>query len=109
MGNIKVTNIKNQTYYFFNVMINIANFDPNLLKIDKKSYKILIFITWHISLWKILTIQKLKVNHLYFIISKVDGHFECNSIKEKNGNKYLILNSANKNKEVFKKVRRTLE
>ena len=39
MGNIKVTNIKNQTYYFFNVMINIANFDPNLLKIDKKSYK----------------------------------------------------------------------
>ena len=40
---------------------------------------------------------------MYFIISKVDGHFECNSIKEKNGNKYLILNSANKNKEVFKK------
>ena len=39
MGNIKEINIKNQTYYFFDDMINITNFDPNLLKIDKKSYK----------------------------------------------------------------------
>ena len=39
MGNIKETNIKNQTYYFFDDVINITNFDPNLLKIDKKSYK----------------------------------------------------------------------
>ena len=26
-------------YYFFNGMINIKNFDSNLLKMDKKSYK----------------------------------------------------------------------
>ena len=39
MGNVKEINIKNQTDYFFNDMINIKNFDPNLLKIDKKSYK----------------------------------------------------------------------
>ena len=39
MGNIKEINIKNRTYYFFDDMINIANFDPNLLKIDKKLYK----------------------------------------------------------------------
>ena len=39
MGNIKEINIKNQTYYFFDDMIKITNFDPNLLKIDKKSYK----------------------------------------------------------------------
>ena len=39
MGNIKQTNIKNRTYYFFNDMINIEDFDSNLLKIDKKSYK----------------------------------------------------------------------
>ena len=39
MGNIKEINIKNWTYYFFNDMINIENFDLNLLKIDKKSYK----------------------------------------------------------------------
>ena len=38
MGNIKEINIKNRTYYFFNGMINIKHFDPNLPKIDKKSY-----------------------------------------------------------------------
>ena len=39
MGNIKQVNIKNRTYYFFNNMINIKDFDSNLLKIDKTSYK----------------------------------------------------------------------
>ena len=39
MGNIKEIIIKNRTYYFFDVMINIKNVDSNLLKIDKKSYK----------------------------------------------------------------------
>ena len=39
MGSIKQINIKNRTYYFFNDMINIEDFDSNLLKIDKKSYK----------------------------------------------------------------------
>ena len=39
MGNIKQTNIKNQTYYFYNDMINIKNFNSGLLKLHKKSYK----------------------------------------------------------------------
>ena len=39
MGQVKEINIKNRTYYFLNDMINIEVFDPNLLKIDKKSYK----------------------------------------------------------------------
>ena len=39
MVSIKQINIKNQTYYFFDDIINIKNFDSNLLKIDKKSYK----------------------------------------------------------------------
>ena len=39
MGNIKQISIKNRTYYFFNDMVNIKNFDSTLLKIDKKSYK----------------------------------------------------------------------
>ena len=37
MGGIKEINIKNHTYYFFNDIINIKNFDSNLLKIDKNS------------------------------------------------------------------------
>ena len=31
--------IKNRTYYFFNDMINIKNFDSSLKKIGTKSYK----------------------------------------------------------------------
>ena len=41
MGNIKQISIKNGTYYFFNDMIIIKDFDSNLLKIDKTSYKII--------------------------------------------------------------------
>ena len=36
MGQVKEINIKNQTYYFFDDMIDIKNFHSNLLKIDKK-------------------------------------------------------------------------
>ena len=39
MGNIKQINIKNRTYYFHNNIINIEEFDSNLLKIDQKLYK----------------------------------------------------------------------
>ena len=39
MGSIKDRNIKNRTYYFYGDMINIKDFDSNLLKIDKTSYK----------------------------------------------------------------------
>ena len=39
MGNIKQINIKNRTYYFFNDMINIKDFDPSLINVDRKSYK----------------------------------------------------------------------
>ena len=38
MRNIKEINIKNLTYYFFNDMINIRDFDSSWLKIDKKLY-----------------------------------------------------------------------
>ena len=43
-GNNKKINIKNRTYYFFNDMINITNFDPSLIKIDKNHTKMLVFI-----------------------------------------------------------------
>ena len=39
MGTIKQINIKNQTYYFDNDITDLENFESNLLKIDKKSYK----------------------------------------------------------------------
>ena len=39
MGQVKEINIKNQTYYFLDNMINIKIFYSNLLKIDNKPYK----------------------------------------------------------------------
>ena len=39
MNTTKQMNIKNRTYYFYNDIIDIENFDAKLLKIDKKSYK----------------------------------------------------------------------
>ena len=40
MGSIKEINIKNRTYCFFDDMIKIKDFNLDLLKIDKNSYKI---------------------------------------------------------------------
>ena len=39
MDTTKQINIKDQTYYFYNDIIDIESFDVGLLKIDKKSYK----------------------------------------------------------------------
>ena len=38
-------NIKNRTYYFYNDLINIKDFEAKLLKLDKKHQWVLIFIT----------------------------------------------------------------
>ena len=35
----KQIDIKIRTYCFYSDMINLKNFEPNLLKIDRKSYK----------------------------------------------------------------------
>ena len=36
---VKEIDIKKQTYYFFDDIINIENFDLNNIKIDEKSYE----------------------------------------------------------------------
>ena len=38
MVEVKQIDIENRTYYFYNGIIDIKNFDPILLKIDRKSY-----------------------------------------------------------------------
>ena len=74
MGNIKQINIKNRTYYFFDAMINIEDFDLSLLKTDKKSYKnIAIYYIGYITIKKIDGYEKIHcVNSLYLTIGKVD-------------------------------------
>ena len=54
MGEVKQINIKNRTYYFYNDIIDLKDFEPNLLKIDKKHYKdIFIYYTGYIAIKKI--------------------------------------------------------
>ena len=36
---VKDMSIENHTYYFFDDIINIKDFDPKNIKIDEKSYK----------------------------------------------------------------------
>ena len=99
MGNIKQVNIKNSTYYFFNDMINIKNFDSNLLKIDRKSYENTdIYYIGYITMKDLDYVNIHSVNPLYFIINKADG---C--IAEINGNEYLTLVSNDKNKYILTK------
>ena len=76
MGNIKETNIKNRTYYFFDNMIHIANFDPNLIKIDKTSYKnIDVYYIGYITVKHSKYVKTDSVNPLYLSINQVDGYF----------------------------------
>ena len=100
MGEVKQINIKNRTYYFYNDMINIKNFEPNLLKIDTKSYKnIGIYNIGYITIKKIDDCENIySVNPLYLLINHANGYIE-----EKGVNKYLIFDSTDGNKELLKK------
>ena len=46
------------------------------------------------------------VNPLYLMINEIIGHFECNSIEEKNEIKYLVLDDLDENKEVLKNMKK---
>ena len=100
MGVVKQIDIKNRTYYFYNDMINIKNFDPILLKIDRKSYKdIGIYNIGYITIKKIDDCENIySVNPLYLRITHANGYIE-----EINENKYLIFDSIDENKELLKK------
>ena len=69
MGNkFKDIDIKNQTYYFLDDMINIKILDLNKIKIDGKSYKnILIYYIGYVM------VKDLRcVNRLYLIINEIN-------------------------------------
>ena len=100
MGEVKQIEIKNRTYYFYNDMINLKNFESSLLKIGKNSYKnIGIYNIGYITIKKIDDYENIySVNPLYLQVNHANGY-----IKEKNGNKYLIFDTTDENKELLKK------
>ena len=69
-----------------------------MLKIDKKSYKnIGIYNIGYITIKKIDDCENIySVNPLYLLVNHASGYIE-----EKNGNKYLIFDSVDENKEVL--------
>ena len=77
----------------------MQEFNSNLLKIDKNPYKdIDIYYIAYIIIKKIGDCENIySINPLYLIIDKVDG-----IIEENNGNKYLVFDSTDENKEVLK-------
>ena len=83
----KEIDLKNRTYYFFDDMVNIKNFDLTKIAIDEKSNKkVLIYYIGHLTV-KNLTFDKTNtVNPLYLIIDKINGY-----IRESNQNKHLPL------------------
>ena len=100
MGEVKQINIKNRTYYFYNDMINIKNFDPIFLKIDRKSYKnIGIYNIGYITTKKNDDCENIySVNPWYLLVNHASRYIE-----EKGVNKYLIFDSTDENKELLKK------
>ena len=86
MEEVKQIEIKNRTYYFYKDMINLKTFDPNLLKIDKKSYKnIGIYNIGYITIKNIDDYKSIYcANPLYLRVNQANGYIE-----EKNGNVYF--------------------
>ena len=78
MGEVKQINIKNRTYYFYHDMINLKNFESNLLKIDKKSYKnIGIYNIGYIAIKKIDHYENIySVNPLHLFVNHANGYIE---------------------------------
>ena len=98
MEKVKKINIKNWGYYFCDDMINIKNFNSNLLKIDKKLHEdIDIYYISYIMLKKCSDCENNhNVNLLYLIIHSATGNF-----KEKYGEKYFIIDSTEEYEEIF--------
>ena len=93
----KQLDIKNRTYYFYNDLINIANFEAINLKLDKKT-------SLGLDIYYIAYVDKKpewnvnSVNPLHLMINRTDNFAE-----EKNGNKYLNIADTVKNNEILKK------
>ena len=105
---IRQLNIKGTTYYIYNDLINIKNFNSNNLKLDKKSVLgndvyYIGYITkkpqWNVN----------SVNPLYLMVNKTKGHFE-----KVDRDKYLIISSENgdimqKYQEIFDGIKEIMK
>ena len=101
MRSLKQINIKNRTYYFYNllllIIIDIETFDSNMLRLDKKLYK-------NLDIYNIgyVTVKEIGSN---YDINSVNPFYLHNDnanryIEEINEDKYLVSDDADENKEL---------
>ena len=83
---VKQLNIKNKTYYFYDDIINLKDFYPSLLKLDKKESLLNIDIYYIGYVTKKPEYNINSVNPLYLLIKELDGFIE-----EKESSKYLNI------------------
>ena len=96
--NIKQINIKNCPCYFFNDIINIKNFGPSLLEINKLLFRGVLSV----NIYYIKYITRKSLDHVtidnedfrYLIFNNVDVYTE-----ESNEIKYLVFAFTDENKE----------
>ena len=85
MGETEQVNIKNRSYYLYNNLTDLEDFNVKLLKIDKKSYKnIDIYYIGYSTIrkfgdyWSNYTVNTLNLN-----IDHASRYIECNSVEKK--------------------------
>ena len=109
MGEIKQINIKNRTYYFYNDIIDLDEFDGSKIKVDRKNFNdIDIYYLGYEYKKKITECNKINsVNPLYLMIK---GQFK----KGKSDNVWYLIISGNadvlrKFANVWKSIRAKIE
>ena len=124
---VKTLDIKNRSYYFWDDTININDFDPKLLKLDKKEslLDIDIYYIGYVTKKDIYNINS--VNPLYLVIPSSEGYVAgivntddrnliissidnnddydiiANPIDSVNG-RNIVINLSNENKKVLGKL-----
>ena len=105
METIKQINIKNKTYYFYNDIINLDEFDESRIRVDKKDFNdIDIYYLGYEHKKKISECNVINsVNPLYLRIVNMNGQFE----KGKDDASYLVIcdkDDVYKSLQIFLKV-----
>ena len=98
----KEINIRNHSYYFYNDIIDLENFNSNNLKLDKKTYKDLdVYNIGYVTIKKIGDCYDVNsINQLYLRINNASGHIEEKGWTDK----YLVFDLTDKNKELLKNI-----
>ena len=97
---VKSLEIKKKSYCFWDDTIKIEDFDPKLLKLDKKESPVNIDIYYigYVTKKAIYSINS--VNRLYLIIRSMDGYVEE---IDNSDDRYLVISSVDSNKKVLNK------